>query len=237
MSAATTNPYKILQVDREASPEVIEAAFRRLAKMYHPDVSSGRDAVERIAGINTAHDLLEDPVSRRSIDQDLARQETDRRPRTADARPSTPSATTPPTEGQAPQPVDYEPSPARSTTSTTEPRALWHEVPKRDGQVQRVIAVITFLVFVVTPLFDRFSEPFITRFATGMAVWGAILFVQLVLDFYNWRMTPLGEMLRLAGRLLKRTILTLAWVAKTLGTTLVRRLRRARRTAPAPEID
>jgi hypothetical protein len=237
MSAVTTNPYKILQVDQEASPEVIEAAFRRLAKMNHPDVSSGRDAVERMAGINTAHDLLEDPVSRRSIDQDLARQETDHRPRTADARPSTPSATPPPTEDPAPQPVDYEPSPARRAASTAEPRAPWHETPKRDGQAQRVIAVITFLVFVVTPLFDRFSEPFITRFATGMAVWGVILVVELVLDAPNWRMTPLGEILRLGGRLLKRLVLSSVWAAKTLGTTLVRRLRRARRTAPAPEID
>jgi len=227
MSAATTNPYKILQVDQEASPEVIEAAFRRLAKMYHPDVSSGRDAVERMAALNTAHDLLEDPVSRRVIDRDLARQETDRRPRTASARPSTPSATPPPTEDPAPQPVDYEPGPARRAASTAEPRAPWHETPKRDGQVQRAIAVVTWIAFVIAPLFDRFSEPIATRVATGMAVWGAIMFVQLVLDFYNWRWTPLGEMLRLAGRLLKRLVLVSVWAAKTLGTALIGRVRRA----------
>jgi DnaJ-class molecular chaperone len=31
--------YKILQVDPSAEQEVIEAAYRRLARMYHPDIS------------------------------------------------------------------------------------------------------------------------------------------------------------------------------------------------------
>ena len=35
-----TNPYKVLQVDPEAEDEVIEAAYRRLARKYHPDVAT-----------------------------------------------------------------------------------------------------------------------------------------------------------------------------------------------------
>jgi curved DNA-binding protein CbpA len=35
------DPYKILQVDSEAEDEVIQAAYRRLARKYHPDVNPG----------------------------------------------------------------------------------------------------------------------------------------------------------------------------------------------------
>jgi DnaJ-class molecular chaperone len=32
--------YKVLQVDSEAEEEVIQAAYRRLAQKYHPDVAA-----------------------------------------------------------------------------------------------------------------------------------------------------------------------------------------------------
>jgi hypothetical protein len=38
------DPYKILQVDPEAEDEVIQAAYRRLARKYHPDLAAGPDA-------------------------------------------------------------------------------------------------------------------------------------------------------------------------------------------------
>ena len=43
----TPDLYKILQVDPEADAEVIEAAYRRLARRYHPDISTEPDA-ERV---------------------------------------------------------------------------------------------------------------------------------------------------------------------------------------------
>jgi curved DNA-binding protein CbpA len=64
-----TDPYKILQVDSEAEPEVIEAAYRRLARKYHPDVASGPDAQARMVQINGAWELLRDPVSRAAVDR------------------------------------------------------------------------------------------------------------------------------------------------------------------------
>jgi DnaJ-class molecular chaperone len=36
------DPYKVLQVDSEAEDEVIQAAYRRLAQKYHPDVATSR---------------------------------------------------------------------------------------------------------------------------------------------------------------------------------------------------
>ncbi len=63
------DPYKILQVDPEAEDEVIEAAYRRLARKYHPDVASGPDPVERMVRINQAWEILRDPVRRAAVDR------------------------------------------------------------------------------------------------------------------------------------------------------------------------
>ena len=56
------DPYKTLQVDSEAEFEVIEAAYRRLARKYHPDVSPDPESQERMVRINQAWELLRDPV-------------------------------------------------------------------------------------------------------------------------------------------------------------------------------
>src|SRR4051812_33602113 len=63
------DPYKVLQVDPEAEDEVVQAAYRRLAQKYHPDVA-GPDAAARMASINAAWELLRDPVRRATHDRD-----------------------------------------------------------------------------------------------------------------------------------------------------------------------
>lgn len=70
------DPYKVLQVDPEAEDEVIEAAYRRLAKKYHPDVSPGPDAQERMVRINQAWELLRDPTRRAAVDRARSRSAT-----------------------------------------------------------------------------------------------------------------------------------------------------------------
>jgi curved DNA-binding protein CbpA len=62
------DPYKILQVDSEAEDEVIQAAYRRLAQKYHPDVANGPEAAARMAGINAAWEILRDPARRAAHD-------------------------------------------------------------------------------------------------------------------------------------------------------------------------
>ncbi len=61
--------YKLLQVDSEADPEVIQAAYRRLAQKFHPDVAGGPDNVERMIAINAAWEVLRDPVRRSTYDR------------------------------------------------------------------------------------------------------------------------------------------------------------------------
>jgi len=56
--------YKTLQVDPAAEPEVIAAAYRRLAAKYHPDVCPDPAAAERMVALNLAYEVLSDPARR-----------------------------------------------------------------------------------------------------------------------------------------------------------------------------
>lgn len=64
------DPYQTLGLKRGASESDIRAAYRKLAKQYHPDLNAGRaDAAERFKAINRAHDLLSDPTRRARYDR------------------------------------------------------------------------------------------------------------------------------------------------------------------------
>jgi curved DNA-binding protein CbpA len=90
--------YKILQVDPEAEDEVIQAAYRRLAQKYHPDLAAGEEAAARMTAINAAWAVLRDPTARAAYDADRTAAvrrapahdsgRTDDAPRRAASRPS-----------------------------------------------------------------------------------------------------------------------------------------------------
>ncbi len=63
--------YQVLQVDPDAEPEVIEAAFKRLAMKYHPDRSTAPDAAERMRELIAAKEVLSDPARRRAYDASI----------------------------------------------------------------------------------------------------------------------------------------------------------------------
>lgn len=58
--------YKILGVPREASQKDIKAAFRKLAKLYHPDQNPQH--AEKFKDLNEAYEVLGDPEKRRRYD-------------------------------------------------------------------------------------------------------------------------------------------------------------------------
>jgi len=60
--------YGILQVHPKAEKEIIDTAYRGLAFKYHPDVSQVSNAAERMKQINTAYEVLSDPVKRAAYD-------------------------------------------------------------------------------------------------------------------------------------------------------------------------
>ncbi len=64
--------YKTLEVARTASAEEIKAAFRKLARRFHPDVAKGADkkkAEDRFKEINEAYEVLSDPEKRKRYDE------------------------------------------------------------------------------------------------------------------------------------------------------------------------
>ncbi len=56
--------YVVLQLDPSADPDVVEAAYKRLARKFHPDVSHEPDAESRMRALNEAFGVL-GSVSRR----------------------------------------------------------------------------------------------------------------------------------------------------------------------------
>lgn len=61
--------YKILGVERNATPEQIKKQYRLLARKYHPDVSKEPNCEEKFKEVHEAYDVLKDPEKRRTYDQ------------------------------------------------------------------------------------------------------------------------------------------------------------------------
>jgi len=67
---ASRDYYSILGVSRDATPEEIKRAYRRLAKKYHPDHNRGDpEAEERFKEITEAYEVLSDPEKRKHYDR------------------------------------------------------------------------------------------------------------------------------------------------------------------------
>jgi curved DNA-binding protein len=62
--------YEILGVPRTASADEIKKAFRRLARVHHPDVAKNKAAGEaKFKEINEAYEVLSDAEKRQKYDQ------------------------------------------------------------------------------------------------------------------------------------------------------------------------
>jgi hypothetical protein len=86
--------YARLEIAVDASPEVIELAWRSLLRQHHPDVA-GEAGLERSKRINVAHDWLSDPDLRARYDRERGlrtsvRDSGGRDPRRATPRPVRP---------------------------------------------------------------------------------------------------------------------------------------------------
>jgi curved DNA-binding protein len=62
--------YKILGVDKNATPKEIKIAYRKLARKLHPDLNpNDKDAKRKFQEINEANEVLSDPEKRKKYDQ------------------------------------------------------------------------------------------------------------------------------------------------------------------------
>lgn len=67
---ATDDPYSVLGIRRDASTAEINAAFRNLAKKYHPDLNrNDPSAAAKFGAIREAYNDLKDPASRANYDR------------------------------------------------------------------------------------------------------------------------------------------------------------------------
>ena len=68
--------YDNLKVARGAPQEVVRAAYKALSQKYHPDKNQGDEKAARIMAIvNTAYNILSDPVRRKEHDEWIAAEE------------------------------------------------------------------------------------------------------------------------------------------------------------------
>lgn len=64
------DPYNILNVSKDASPDDIKKAFRKLAIENHPDKHQGcKDKEDKFKSINEAYSILSDPQKKQTYDQ------------------------------------------------------------------------------------------------------------------------------------------------------------------------
>jgi curved DNA-binding protein len=62
--------YKILGIDKNATPKDIKSAYRKLARKYHPDLNpNDKNAKNNFQQINEANEVLSDPEKRKKYDQ------------------------------------------------------------------------------------------------------------------------------------------------------------------------
>jgi curved DNA-binding protein len=63
--------YQILGVNRDASPEEMKKAYRKLAQKYHPDKAKGdkRQAEEQFKKVSEAYAVLSNPEKRKAYDE------------------------------------------------------------------------------------------------------------------------------------------------------------------------
>jgi hypothetical protein len=146
-AAAMKDYYAVLRVPRHASAKQIKSQYRRLAKLFHPDVNKDPKAAELFRQFAEAAEVLGDPKSRARLDTWLNGTEVVR-PHPVSSRPVTRAPT-----AKAPQAAP--PPPAQ----TAAPPAPTHDVPpisvqgKPVSRVAIAAGIAGILAFVVGVLY------------------------------------------------------------------------------------
>lgn len=71
------DPYKSLGIEKDATQGEIKAAFRALARQYHPDTSTDPKAAECFKEINDAYEILGDEKKRKAHNEEMSQKSID----------------------------------------------------------------------------------------------------------------------------------------------------------------
>lgn len=64
------NPYEVLGVDKNVTPQELKSKYRKLAKKYHPDLNGGsEEAAEKLKEVNEAYAILSDSEKKSMYDR------------------------------------------------------------------------------------------------------------------------------------------------------------------------
>lgn len=94
MATVHRSYYQVLGVAPDATPDEIHRAYRRLARLYHPDLNQGSDARARFDEVSDAYAVLHDPSLRAGYDRRRVPRTHGRRavaPRAPNVRPAAPA--------------------------------------------------------------------------------------------------------------------------------------------------
>jgi curved DNA-binding protein CbpA len=141
--------YDNLRVARDASTQVIRAAYRSLAQKYHPDRNPAPDAQQVMRVLNEAWAILSDPARRREHDEWISEQEQ------GEAMSAALFAHMPPDRGQRPEPEpmwhDPQPVPMQQPLTRYERFAAWLRRAKWKPFVPLALGIAILLVWVMSP--------------------------------------------------------------------------------------
>jgi hypothetical protein len=152
------NLYEVLQVSAKASPEVLQAAYRVLARAYHPDVNRTPGAARMMRQLNAAYTVLSDPVRRAKYDAQRAhswraRSHVEATRVEHPTRPDQPSRTEHPPRGK-PRPG---PTPINANVARQQRVAAMAGAPIRTGwRISRLLGLLVFLAVMLGMLMFAF---------------------------------------------------------------------------------
>ena len=140
--------YEVLGVAPTATPDEIRAAYRRLARRYHPDLHAGdgaeADAEARMQAINVAYNTLSDPQLRHQHDLAIIRERQNghgsqnwRRPGTGGGGPGSATGNTAGNAGGA----GGTPGPARRRRTVFTPPPAAPREPQRGADIETTLFV------------------------------------------------------------------------------------------------
>uniref|UniRef100_A0A7S0IJZ1 J domain-containing protein n=1 Tax=Calcidiscus leptoporus TaxID=127549 RepID=A0A7S0IJZ1_9EUKA len=103
MACAEADSYLVLDVSAEATAALIKSAYKKVARLVHPDKNGSRQAVDAFKRLNLAHEVLMDPAKRKEYDRKRAAQMAASRP----PQPQKPPKPQKPPHQTAGQPPPY----------------------------------------------------------------------------------------------------------------------------------